>query len=139
MPIAQPRDLLNAALQDVQAALQRPAAGNVATSLTQTETEKLHDLIDILTNVKDTADPDPEWIDTIEQPIEIAKAVRFNEEAKQNTKNTLRKHTKYPMSPATEDAPALRVEPKEYPLRNRTQAAPDAPPLRVQPHCKSKP
>ena len=75
MPIAQPRDLLNAALQDVQTALQRPAAGNVATSLTQTETEKLYDLIDILTNVKDTADPNPKWIDTIKQPIEIAKAV----------------------------------------------------------------
>ena len=139
IPIAQPRDLFNAALQDVQAALQKPAAGNLATSLTQTETEKLHDLIDILTNVKDTADPDPEWIDTIKQPIEIAKTVRFTEEAKQNTMNTLRKHTKYPMSPAPEDAPALRVEPKEYPLRNRMQVAPDAPPLWVPPHRKSKP
>ena len=96
MPIAQPRDLLNAALQDVRVALQQPAAGNVATSLTQTETDKLHELIDLLTNVKDTADPNPEWIDTIEQPIEITKTVRFTEEAKQNTKNTLCKHTKYP-------------------------------------------
>ena len=136
MPIATPSDLIRTAIKDLTAALQSPTTGTAVSHLTPTETEQLQHLADLLTNKTDQAQPKPEWIDTIEQPLAIPKQVRFTAEAMENTKYTLTSHTLFPVDPESTPEPAPEPESDQDPvpvLRVETTPENTQPALRVPP------